>query len=302
MSESLPEEIYLASPNKKFLLLLGSLFLASLLLLFPWKYLWQWRSFQLSELLQCPAQSTDLNWQWFPFGPSIKQITLPPSCTQMPRDVTIENLSIYPGGLSFAPLGPVLMVSFNLQQMPLTLQITAGLSEQVVSFINPKVKLADLKQAIFPLLNLPGLDPQLAGHLAIDVRATIQHQQLSKYTANLSSNDFLLPAQSIYILQIPELHLKHLNLQLQGSAQQLVIDDLKLGDERAKLMLKMKGRVDLAQPFTSSQLNLKTELQLDSSLQEQFSLFLSGLQPFKKGSKQYLFQLNGSFDYPQFLE
>ncbi len=145
-----------------------------------------------------------------------------------------------------------------------------------------------------------GVPILLEGNAKVDLRLSLNNQQLDEYKLDVTSNDLVLPAQMITLLKVPELPLKTLNLKAQGKKNNLSLDNLTLGNN-SNLLLQSKGNFFLDFGFmANSQINLDLELKLSHALNQEFSILSSLLGKNKVAEGQYKMKITGTLAAPVF--
>lgn len=290
----LPDEIYeQESYSKKYLLISVVAIIFVIVLSIPWKSLFQIPS--LSSLMGCPVQHSEITIKYFPPGPSMKSLNLPPQCTGLKQNIEIKDFALSFGGISFSPLGPVFNLSGNLESLPFSIRLAVGLGQINIGLYDEKISLSKLSAILKKHLNLP-LD--FSGTAKADLRFSITNNVLDEYQVHIQSQDLLLPQQNITLIQIPELPLKTLELKLQGKKAKASLDNLTIGGN-STLLLQTKGNIlfDFYY-FANSQLDLNVEIKLSQKINENFAILSTILGNKKVGEGNFKFQLKGTVGSP----
>lgn len=301
VENKLAEEIYGSAifSHKIYILITLTTFLLAFIFAIPWKSATNAPLLSLADLVGCPLSYQGMKWNWWPIGPSMTTLSIPAACTGQPQTLTLENVILSPGGISYAPLGPVINISFRFKKINFDAKLALGLGQQVLGLYHENLDLEKLSSVITDLTQFPLL---LQGKSKLDLRLGLAQGQLQEFNFTLDSENFTLPDQTISMLQIPALKLNDLHIKMQGKGNKAVIEKIILGSPKKDLYLNSKGSLLLNfASMEESALSLTNELKLSSSLANQFALISAFLNNYKSGDNAYAFKIEGTLNSPQLM-
>src|SRR5690606_2693051 len=126
--------------------------------------------------------------------------------------------------------------------------------------------------------------------------ARINGQSFEDLKLSLSSQDFVLPAQSISAFKLPTLPLNLFSLKAElKDAKTLQVHDLFVGDTSAPIRAKFQGPINLNQNnIMMSGLNLSGEIAFSEDFLEKFAIIKMFMDKFTKKDQFYQLQITGA--------
>lgn len=248
---------------------------------------------QLNKVPGCAVDYEDIQLEFFLPKVIVKDLVLPQSCFGKFGDpLRMENVYLYFRGLSFSPFGPHFKIETNLNGLPISSYLTAGIGGVAVNVKENVVDMTKLK-ALVPALNL-------SGKVTIDALVKLKGRQLSDLKLNVRSKDFTLPGQNIKGFKLGTMRLNNLLLKANLKGKKLVVDDFILGDQEAPIRSNFKGNIKLNQRnIASSMLDLKGEVAFSTSFLEKYAIIKLVMNKFDKKDEFYQIKLTGPLMNPK---
>jgi hypothetical protein len=248
---------------------------------------------QLQSLPGCALDYDEIKFEFFLPKVIVSDITVPQSCIgKFGEPLKMDALFVYFRGFSFSPLGPHFKIETNLNNMPLELYLTQGISATALNVRDNYIDTKKLNK-IFPEFNLNG-------KVKIDALIKISDSEIKDLKINISSKDLLFPAQDILGFKLTSLKVN--NLLIKGEVKQnkkLVIEDIILGDIDSPIRANFKGSLDLnAKNFLLSQMNLAGEVAFNNAFLEKYAIIKLFMAKFDKNDEYYQIKITGPLRQP----
>lgn len=214
---------------------------------------------------------------------------------QMP--IKIQQLNIAPLGPSFSPVGINLKTEGIFKGFRIGARVSIGLKEQ-------KIQIDEEKLNIQKLLKASGQSFNLRGDFDLNMVMALYNQKVKSANFRISSNNLIIPAQKIMVLDIPA-QLKIGKVNIKGNINNksvLKITNGTIGGPTAPVRGGLSGTIKINQnnPHASS-LNLKLQVALSDRFlalpgMSMLSMFLN---PFPKKDGFYQIKISGTLAQPR---
>lgn len=294
---STPQEIDYSFPQlgkSRWILIGVSVFLLGLVLYFP--FMFKVKSVvktQLNKIPGCAVDYEDIQLEFLLPKIIVKDLVLPRSCFGKFGDpLRMDNVFLYFRGLSFSPFGPHFKLETNVNGLPISSYLTAGIGGIAVN----------VKENILDLKNLKPLIPELnlLGKVTIDALVKLKGQKLNDFKLNIRSKNFTLPGQNIKGFKLGTMRLNNLLLKADMDGNKLKIENFILGDQDADIRANFKGDLKLNQKnMASSQMDLKGEVAFSNNFLEKYAIIKLVMNKFDKKDEFYQIKLTGPLTNPK---
>lgn len=265
----------------------------------------------------CRLKINDYHFEFFLPKIVLKKVNIPASCLayRLPNGLNLDKVNIFFRGISFSPFGLSTKLSTDILSNQIEAFIIPGLTSLSVilesksengkftSNIN-KIKLSSLKN-IIPYVKIKG-DIYFS-----NVLFTMGYNgQIQNILLNVSSNNLLLPAQTINIpspmgpepipMKIDQMQINSFLIQAENEdGTNLILNKFIIGDENAPIKSHFSGDIKLnMRNINMSPIDLKGELGFSKEFIEKYSILDLALGAFDKKDNFYQIQLKGMLGSP----
>ncbi len=295
----------------KYLLILLSLFFATILIYTPFgKKIDSLVYSSLTSIPGCPINLGSYHFELFAPKLVLKNIKIPSRCIgSRGEDINLKEAVVYIRGLSFTPFGASFKVRTEIFNTPLEMFIIPSFTSISILMENEskggnftgkynRIKLENLKQLI-PMVKLKGELNVSTAYVQMGYNG-----QLKDLTLNIASKNFVIPAQTIFLLKLKPLKINNFLLQINSlNNNKIRLKKLVLGDEQAPIRSNFSGDMTLKpKRIKSSSLNVTGEVFFSEQFEKDYSIIKLFLAKFDKKDNFYQILIKGKLGKPEFLK
>ena len=229
----------------------------------------------------CPVSYSALDIKNLIFRYDLKSPVISGRCFGNPySSLPLESLSMGVSRPSLVPVGVKLFADIKHQNSDLAIEVVAGIGSQILKIENSKLDLITLA----PLIP----DFEILGDLSLNTHMVIKKQALEEGKVVISSENLLVPSQTIKGFAINNLAIGTVLLDVVlESKNNLKVNKLILGNAESPIISEVSGTIKLVPNFpANSALNLKGKLKISPIFQQSMpilNLFLGGKKTDEKG-------------------
>lgn len=280
--------------KSKLITSLIAIFLLGIIIYFP--FMFKIKSVvkeQLNHIPGCAVDYDDIHLEFLLPKLIVRDLAIPQSCFgQHGAPLRMDNVYLYFRGLSFSPFGPHFKIETNLNGIPLSSYLSAGIGGVALNVKDNEFELNKVSKTL-PAINL-------AGKIKLDLLARMKGQNLSDLKLKIESKDFTLPGQNIQGFKLATMRLNNLLIKADMAGKKVKVSDFIVGDQDAPIRANFRGDLAINQRnFTGSQLNLKGEVAFAQSFLEKYSIIKLVMAKFDKKDEFYQIKLTGPLSSPK---
>jgi len=254
----------------------------------------------LSKDKKCPIHFNSFKTKLFFPGAILKDIIIPSSCFDAPKDLKIPQAEITWRGLSFKPFGLSFRANMDVLSSSLEARLIVGLKGQQINISDQEVDLSKL------LVYLP-IKLKMQGRVTLNSLAYIEKQKLSRIVIQATSNNLDFPPQDVRFpninipLNMPRIFAQNLNFHAQLVSDILDIREFTLGNNQSPLRAKVnKGSIKINKNNSNlSRLNIQSEVYLDPKDKTLSDIASFAFSQFDKKDNFYQIRIGGTVGSPK---